>query len=165
MKYLAGLLICSTLLFAESEKLVIDAQNFQADDVKGVSTFAGNVKIQMGKDKLNANKVDIYFVTKKGSSTKVPSRYEATGKVDFEIVTNAKHYIGKGDKVIYSPLKEEYTVIGNGFLQEKKDDRKIYGDKIYVNQLTGEAKVSGSNNKPVRFILNVDRGNNTKDNK
>jgi lipopolysaccharide export system protein LptA len=164
MKYLAGFLICSTLLFAQSEKLIIDAQKFQADDKKGISTFTGNVKIQMGKDKLNANKVDIYFITKKDSTSKIPSKYEATGKVDFEIVTDAKHYIGKGDKVIYSPLKEEYTVIGNGFLQEKNDDRKIYGDKIYVNQLTGEAKVNGSDNKPVRFILNVDRGE-TKGNK
>ena len=64
----------------------------------------------------------------------------------------------KGNKIIYSPSRQEYTVIGNGFLQEKNDDRKIYGDKIYVNQLTGEAKVSGSEDKPVRFIINIEQG-------
>ncbi len=158
MKFLAGLLVFSTLLLAQSEQLIIDAQNFEANDKKGISTFTGNVKIQMGKDKLNAEKVDIYFTSKKGSSGKVPSKYIASGNVDFEIVTKAKHYIGKGNKIIYSPLKQEYTVIGNGFLQEKNDDKKIYGEKIYVNQLTGEAKVSGSDNKPVRFIINIERG-------
>ncbi|RXJ85392.1 lipopolysaccharide transport periplasmic protein LptA [Arcobacter cloacae] len=157
MRYLIGSIICSTLLFAQSETLVIDAQDFQADDKKGVSIFTGNVKIKMGQDKLNANRVDVFFTTNK-ENKKVPLRYEAIGNADFEIVTEDKHYIGNGDKIIYSPQKEEYTIIGNGFLQEKNDDRKVYGDTIFVNQLTGEAKVKGNENKPVRFIINVDRG-------
>lgn len=157
MKYLIGTLLCSTLLFAQTETLVIDAQDFQADDKKGVSIFTGNVKIKMGQDKLNANRVDVFFTTNK-ENKKVPLRYEAMGNADFEIVTEDKHYIGNGDKIIYSPQKEEYTIIGNGFLQEKNDDRKVYGDTIFVNQITGEAKVKGNENKPVRFIINVDRG-------
>ena len=157
MKYLIGTLLCSTILIAQTETLVIDAQNFEADDKKGISTFTGNVKIKMGQDKLNAEKVDVYFTTDKDNA-RVPLKYEATGKADFEIVTKDKHYIGNGDKIIYSPQKEEYTIIGNGFIEEKNDDRKIYGDTIFVNQLNGEAKVKGSENKPVRFIINVDRG-------
>ena len=157
MKYLIGTLICSTLLLAQSETLVIDAQNFEADDKKGISIFTGNVKIKMGEDKLNAEKVDVYFTTDKNNG-KIPVKYEATGKADFEIITKEKHYIGNGDKVIYSPQKEEYTILGNGFLQEKNDNRKVYGDTIYVNQLTGEARVKGSEQKPVKFIINVERG-------
>ena len=157
MRYLIGTLICSTFLFAQSETLVIDAQNFEADDKKGISTFTGDVKIKMGQDKLNAQKVDIYFTTDKNNS-KVPLKYEATGKEDFEIVTKDKHYLGNGDKVIYSPQKEEYTILGNGYIEEKNDNRKIYGDTIYINQLSGEARVKGSEQKPVRFIINVDRG-------
>ena len=157
MKYLIGTLICSTLLLAQSETLVIDAQNFEADDKKGISIFTGNVKIKMGEDKLNAEKVDVYFITDKNNG-KIPVKYEATGKADFEIITKEKHYIGNGDKVIYSPQKEEYTILGNGFLQEKNDNRKVYGDTIYVNQLTGEARVKGSEQKPVKFIINVERG-------
>ena len=157
MKYLIGTLLCSTLLLAQTETLIIDSQDFQADDKKGVSIFTGNVKIKMGQDKLNADRVDVFFTTDKNNA-KVPLKYEATGKADFEIVTKDKHYIGNGDKIIYSPQKEEYTIIGNGFLQEKNDDRKVYGDTIFVNQLSGEAKVKGSENKPVRFMINVERG-------
>ena len=157
MKYLIGTLLCSTLLLAQTETLIIDSQDFQADDKKGVSIFTGNVKIKMGQDKLNADRVDVFFTTDKNNA-KVPLKYEATGKADFEIVTKDKHYIGNGDKIIYSPQKEEYTIIGNGFIEEKNDDRKIYGDTIFVNQLNGEARVKGSENKPVRFIINVDRG-------
>lgn len=158
-KYLIGTLFCSTLLFAQSETLIIDAQDFRADDKKGISIFTGNVKIKMGEDKLNAQRVDVFFETDKKTNNKTPLRYEATGKADFEIVTKDKHYVGNGDKIIYSPQKEEYTIIGNGFIHEQNDDRKIYGDTIYVNQLSGEAKVKGSENKPVKFIINVDRGN------
>ena len=157
MKYLIGTLICSVFLYAQTETLMIDAQNFESDDKKGISIFTGNVKMKMGEDKLNANKVDVYFITDKNNN-KVPLRYEATGKVDFEIVTADKHYIGNGDKVIYYPQKEEYTIMGNGFLQEKNDDRKVYGDTIFINQLTGESRVKGSDQKPVKFIINVDRG-------
>ena len=157
MKYLIGTLLCSTLLLAQTETLIIDSQDFQADDKKGVSIFTGNVKIKMGQDKLNADRVDVFFTTDKNNA-KVPLKYEATGKADFEIVTKDKHYIGNGDKIIYSPQKEEYTIIGNGFLQEKNDDRKVYGDTIFVNQLTGEARVKGSEQKPVRFIINIERG-------
>lgn len=159
MKYLIGALFCSTMLFAQTETLIIDAQNFQADEKNGISIFTGNVKIKMGQDKLNAQKVDVVFVTDKNNN-KIPLKYEATGNADFEIITKEKHYIGNGDKIIYSPQKEEYTIIGNGFIHEKNDDRKIYGDTIYVNQLTGEAKVKGSENKPVRFIIQVDRTQN-----
>ncbi len=158
MKIISSLLILSSLVLAQTQQLIVDAQNFEANDKKGISTFTGNVKIKMDKDKLNAQKVEIFFVNKKGSTSKIPSKYIATGKVDFEIVTAAKHYIGNGDKIIYSPIKQEYTVLGNGFLQEKNDNRKIYGDKIYVNQLSGEAKVNGSDNKPVKFIINIERG-------
>jgi len=158
MRIIGSLLILASLLSAQTQQLVIDAKNFEADDKKGISVFSGDVKIKMDKDILNAQKVEIFFVNKKGSTSKTPSKYVATGKVDFEIVSKLKHYVGNGDKIIYSPIKQEYTVIGNGFLQEKNDDRKIYGDKIYVNQLTGEARVNGSDNKPVRFIINIERG-------
>ena len=64
MKYLIGTLLCSTILFAQSETLVIDALDFQADDKKGISIFTGDVKIKMGQDKLNAQRVDVFFETR-----------------------------------------------------------------------------------------------------
>lgn len=166
MKFLVTLFfIASTLVFAQTQKLIINAKKFEASEKKNISSFSGDVEIQMGEDRLNAQKVDIFFKEKKDGKSKTPSKFEAYEDVRFEIVTSDKHYIGKGDKIVYSPVKQEYTIEGNGFLQEKNDDRKIYGNKIYVNQLTGEAKVSGSEDKPVRFIINIQRGEEPKENK
>lgn len=158
MKFLIGLLICVSAIFADTQKLIIDASNFETNDAKGISIFTGNVKLKMTKDRLNSDKLEIYLEPKTKGKNKKPLKYIATGNVDFEIYSNEKHYKGKGNKVIYNPNKQEYTVIGNGYLKEVKEDRELFGEKIFINQLTGSAKVSGTKKKPVRFILNIDNG-------
>lgn len=158
MKFLIGFLICVTVMFAETQKLIIDASNFETNDAKGLSIFTGNVKLKMAKDKLNSDRLEIYVKPQTKGKAKKPLQYIATGNVDFEIFSKEKHYKGKGNKVIYNPNKQEYTIIGNGYLKEVSEDRELYGDKIFINQLTGSAKVMGSKKKPVRFILNIESG-------
>lgn len=160
MKLLLKLALASTLVFANAntEKLIIDAKNFETDDKKGISIFTGNVKLKMAKDRLNANKLEVYMKPKSQGQNLEPLKYIATGNVSFTIFSNGKHYKGKGNKVIYDPKKLEYTVLGKGYLNEVTEDRKLYGEKIFINQETGNAKVSGTDNKPVRFILNIDNG-------
>ncbi|AXH12501.1 LptA/OstA family protein [Halarcobacter bivalviorum] len=160
MKLLLKLALLSTLAFANasSEKLIIDAKNFETDDNKGISIFTGNVKLKMAKDRLNSDKLEVFMTPNAKGKNLEPLKYIATGNVSFTIFSNGKHYNGKGNKVIYDPKKLEYTVIGKGYLNEVTEDRKLYGEKIFINQETGNAKVSGTDNKPVRFILNIDSG-------
>ena len=158
MKFLIGFLLCVTVLFGETQKLVIDATNFETNDLKGLSIFTGDVKLKMDKDKLNSDKLEIYVKPQTKGKAKKPLKYIATGNVDFEIFSNNKHYKGKGKKVTYNPNKQEYVITGNGYLKEVTEDRELFGEKIFINQLTGSAKVNGSKKKPVRFILNIDNG-------
>lgn len=160
MKLLLKLALLSTLAFANasSEKLIIDAKNFETDDSKGISIFTGNVKLKMAKDRLNSDKLEVFMKPNAKGKNLEPLKYIATGNVSFTIFSNGKHYNGKGNKVIYDPTKLEYTVLGKGYLNEVTEDRKLYGEKIFINQETGNAKVSGTDNKPVRFILNIDNG-------
>ena len=158
MKFLLGLLITSSLLFSASEKLIIDAKNFETDDAKGITVFTGDVKLKKVKDKLNANKLEIFMTPNSKGKSRQPLKYIATGNADFEIHSNGKIYIGKGEKVIYVPKSQEYTVLGNGYLKETTEDKELFGEKIFINQLTGNARVSGSEKKPVRFILNIESG-------
>jgi len=159
MKVLVGIIFCFTFLFAQDDNtLIIDALDFKADD-KGVFTFTKDVKIKMDKDILNAQKVDIYFETNSKINNKIPTMYEATGNVNFEVISQDKHYVGKGDKIIYNPKQEEYTIVGNGFLHEKNSDRKIYGDVIYINKSIGQSSVKGNDTKPVQFIIDIEKKN------
>lgn len=160
MKYFAGLLLSASLLLsAQTEKLIIDSTNFETDDTKGITTFTGNVKFRKAKDKLDADKLDIYMKKNSQGKNLNPTKYIATGNVKFTLFTNGKHYKGKGNKVIYNPATLEYTVIGNGYLKEVIEDRELFGEKIFIYQNSGAAKVEGTEKKPVRFILNVESNN------
>ena len=156
MKFFLTLLISSSLLFAASEKLIIDAKNFETNDAEGITIFTGDVKFSMTKDRLNSEKLEIFMKPKSKVKAKEPLKYIATGNVSFEIYTNGKVYKGKGNKVIYNPKDEEYSISGNGYIKEEIEGRELFGENIYINQITGNAKVSGSSTKPVRFIINID---------
>ncbi len=158
MKFLLTVLLSSSMLFAASEKLIIDAKNFETNDAKGITVFTGNVKLKKAKDKLNSQKLEIFMKKNSKGKAKEPLKYIATGNADFEIHTNGKIYKGKGNKIIYDPKKQEYTVIGNGYIKEEVEHRELFGETIYINQVTGNAKVKGTSSKPVRFIINIDNG-------
>ncbi len=156
-KIILGLLFSTTLLFAQTQKLVIDALNFETDDSTGLSIFKGNVKLLMNKDKLKSDKLEVYVKPNSKGKAKEPLKYIATGNVHLDIFSEGKKYKGKGDKIVYIPKEKEYEIIGNGYLKELVEDREIFGDKIIINQLKGTAKVTGSEKKPVRFIINMDK--------
>ncbi len=157
-KLMLGVLFSTTLLFAQTQKLVIDALNFETDDSTGLSIFKGNVKLLMNKDKLKSDKLEVYVKPNSKGKAKEPLKYIATGNVHLNIFSQGKEYKGKGDKIIYIPKEKEYEIIGNGYLKELVEDREIFGNKIIINQLKGTAKVTGSEKKPVRFIINMDSG-------
>jgi len=158
MKFLFAIFAITSMLFGATEKLIIDSNHFETNDSKGITTFTGNVKVKKSLDKLNSQKLEIYMKPNSKGKAKEPLKYIATGKVDFEIHSNGKVYKGKGDKVIYNPSTQEYTVIGNGYIKEEIEQRELFGENIYINQLSGNAKVIGKENEPVRFIINIESG-------
>ena len=157
MKILIMLFLSISFLF--SQKLIIDANKFEAYDEKGLSVFTGNVKMTKGEDALEADKLEVYLSKKNKNKKREPLKYIATGSVKFKVKAADKIYEGKGDKVVYNPKKMEYTITGNGLLKEKFEDKKLFGDKIFINQATGEAKINGSESKPVRFIIDLTQEN------
>lgn len=157
MKYFLILFMLLTTSFADSNKLIIDATNFETNDSKGITVFSGKVKLQKDKDKLNSEKLEIFMKAKNKRKTTEAIKYVATGNVNFEIHSKGKIYKGKGNKLIYLPKTQEYTILGNGYVKEQTEQRELFGESIFINQSTGNAKVKGSEKKPVRFIINVEK--------
>jgi lipopolysaccharide export system protein LptA len=109
------------------------------------------------KDILNANKVEVFLSTPtKENQKREATKYIATGNVSFEVFTALKHYEGKGDRVIYLPKKLQYEIIGNGYLKDITEDKTLIGENIFIDQQTG------SKEKPVRFILNIESSDKQK---
>lgn len=159
---LTFIFLCTSTIYAQTSKLIIDAKTFEAKDKEGVSIFTGNVKLQRGKDRLFSDKLVIYMTEKKGNKARTPLRYIATGNAKFIIFTEDKHYIGTGKKIIYSPLKQEYRIFGNGTLDEQIAGTKLSGEEIFINLTTGKAKIKGTSKKPVRLIINIETKESTK---
>ncbi len=154
--------IISGNLHAEENYLNIDAIFFEADEKKQVMYFKGDVKMTKNKDEILCQSLIINTMpSKEDSSKQVPKDYTATGDVSFEIHTIDNILKGKGDTVFYYPLKQKYIIIGNGYLEDTKEGKKITANKIYIDELTGHAKIDGDKNKPVKFRLKLG-GNNDK---
>ncbi len=147
MKYLIYLLICATLFAGEVQ---ITANKFTANEAKGISIFTGKVHVIRGKDDLKADKVVIKF-----DKNKQPTLYTATGNVQAKLSIKNKRYFAKGDTLIYDPLTLKYTIEKNAFLQELNTDKKVYGNKIWVDQARGYYEVDGKKDTPVKFIFKL----------
>ncbi|RLA83933.1 MAG: lipopolysaccharide transport periplasmic protein LptA [Epsilonproteobacteria bacterium] len=148
---------------AEENYLNIDAIFFEADEKEQLLYFKGDVKMTKNKDKMFCQSLIINTMPSKKDPTKqVPKDYTATGDVSFEIHTVDNILKGKGDTVFYYPLEQKYIIIGNGYLEDIKEGKKITANKIYIDELTGHTKIDGDKDKPVKFRLrlNSDTKNN-----
>lgn len=134
-----------------AEIVEVVADKFFADEVKQVTEFTGHVIVTKSKDKLVANKVTINFDNKKQ-----PLKYIATGDVKIDLLMEEKEYFGSAETMIYDPIKNQYTLIKNAFLHEKITNKKVYGDRIWVDQTTGRYEVDSDGDKPVKFIFKVE---------
>lgn len=153
IKYFLLTVFFTISLFAN--KLVIDAAKFELNDKEGSTIFSGNVKMKRNNDKIDAQKIEVYTTQADKDGKREMKKFIASGSVYFTLYAEDKIYEGKGDKVTYNPKDMKYTIIGNGFVEEKVEGTKLYGEIIYLDEQSGEAQIKGSEKKPVRFIMDL----------
>ena len=134
-----------------AEQVEVTADKFFADEKKKISVFEGNVKVVKQSDKLLAQKVLIEFDDKKQ-----PLRYIATGDAKVNMTMNEKKYYGEAEKMTYEPNKSTYVLEKKAFLHELESDKKVYGDYIKADQISGQYEVDGKGKAPVKFIFKVE---------
>lgn len=157
LKLLTVFLLNIIVVNAEENYLNIDAKHFESNKQKNILYFTGDVKMTKNKDILLCQKLVINTETSPKDATKqIPKDYKATGKVSFILYTVDNVLKGKGDVVYYYPNEKRYIIIGNGFLEDTKEGKKIFAEKIYIDELTGRTKIDGAKNKPIQFRLRLD---------
>jgi len=142
--------------FLSAGEIEITSKNFEGDQEKGVSKFTGDVVATKENNKITSDTMFVY-TTKDNKIQKM----EAIGNAKFWMSDKGKNYKGNADTIIYVPDSREYTLIGNGYLESIEEKRKVYGDRIYVNEINKKATVEGSK-KPAKFIFYTE-DNKTKD--
>lgn len=150
MKYLLVLLfLLQSVLF--SQELKVKADEFSADQNKGISIFTGHVRIKKLNDELNASKVTIYT-----DANNKPTKFVALGDASFVIKTvEGVNYRGVAQKVIYLPLKKEYHFFGNVHLKQMNDKKEIFGDEVVLQTVDGKAYAKGVEKEPVIMIFDI----------
>jgi lipopolysaccharide transport protein LptA len=150
-------------LNAEENYLNIDATFFEANEKKQILYFKGDVKMTKNNDILECQSLVINTMPSKADPKKQePKDYTAKGDVSFVIHTVDNILKGKGDTVYYYPLEQKYIIIGNGYLEDTKEGKKITANKIYIDEKTGFTKIDGDKDKPIKFRLRL---NNDEDKK
>lgn len=150
MRKLIALCLCASCMLVAAE-VEVTADKFFADESKKISIFEGHVVVIKEGDKLTAKKIVIEFDDKKQ-----PLRYIATGEAKGNITMNQKKYYGEAEKMIYEPNKSLYTFEKKAFLHEIETDKKVYGDFIRVDQISGQYDVDGKGAGPVKFIFKIE---------
>jgi len=149
------LLLFITFLYAEQNYLNIDAEHFEANQENNILKFKGNVKMVENNNTLLCQSLIINTVVLENSSKQVPKDYNATGDVSFTLHTNDNTFKVKGDTVLYYPFDKKYIIIGNGYLEDIKDHKKLTANKIYIDAITGHTKIDGDKDKPIKFRLKL----------
>lgn len=152
MKYLAlFLLLFMTSSNLCAEELKIKADYFESDQKKGISVFRGHVHIQKSFDEINASKVTIYT-----DKARNPVKFIAEGDVAFKIEDeHKKRYVGRAQKVVYTPKKGEYRFYTNVYLHQIGDTKEIQGDEVVFDATSGKAHAKGVQNNPVIMIFDI----------
>ncbi len=151
MRYVKSIWFLSVITSLWAAEVQVTADKFFADETKKMSVFDGNVKVIKENDKLTAKKLTIEFDDKKQ-----PIRYIATGDAKANMVMKEKKYYGEAEKMTYEPSKSLYIFEKKAFLHDMETDKKVYGDFIRVNQVTGHYEVDGKGGAPVKFIFKVE---------
>lgn len=153
--FLAGL-IAASCFAAEVE---ITSKRYDGDDKSGVSKFSGNVKVVKEGDAIYSDTLFVYF-----DAARKPIRFEAVGNASFVMLQEGnKTYKGRAKSITYYPNQKEYLLVGDAFVEYVEEKRKVFGDRIFVNDTTKKATVVGEEGgKPAKFIFFVEDKNSTK---
>ena len=143
------LLLLVTLLSAEKVQITSDAM--KAVDAQKQVQFIGNVTVKQQEDWIHGDKVVVYF--DENNETK---KYEAAGKVTFEIKKKKNFYKGSANKVIYLPFESKYILSGKAIIDDVVNKRHIAGEEIMLDTKTGNANVEGKMKEPVKFIFDLE---------
>jgi lipopolysaccharide export system protein LptA len=147
--FIFSIFFFSTTLF--SDVVDIKANHFYANNINKVAFFEGNAEIKQGNNEFKSDKITVYF-NKKRKAVK----YEAKGKVRFDLTENGIHYTGKSNKVIYNPNSSKYLFYGRVHLVDHTNNRTIKAESIVLDLKTGLADIKGAKKQPVHFRFEIE---------
>jgi lipopolysaccharide export system protein LptA len=144
--------------WSECKEMQIEADNLNVNTDEQVGSFIGNVVAMYDDIELNADEMNVYYISQKGGERGV-DKIVISGHVK---VRTPKEQ-ATGERGIYNVKKQELYLYDNVIMQQ--GDSTIEGDKFYYNNATKEAIIqarkgsSDGNNKRTRAIIKAKDSN------
>ena len=154
-KKLLIILSLTISLFSSTITVDVTADKFVSNKSKNITIFTGNVKMTKQKDFIICDKLTIKTLPSKNNTETIAKEYIAEGNASFGLTSPTSIIKGKGDTIHYYPLDFKYVVVGNGYLEDTKDNRILVGNKIFLDEKTGSANIEGEKDKPVKFTFQI----------
>jgi lipopolysaccharide export system protein LptA len=150
--FIFSIFFFSSTLFADV--VDIKANHFYANNMNKVAYFEGNAEIKQGKNFFKSEKITVYF-----NKRKKAVKYEAKGRVSFDLTENGIHYTGRAYRVVYSPNGSKYFFYGRVVLRDHTNNRTIKAETIVLDLKTGLADIKGAKKQPVHFRFEIEDRN------
>ncbi|MEA1917127.1 MAG: lipopolysaccharide transport periplasmic protein LptA [Campylobacterota bacterium] len=143
------LALTSTLLIGGDLKILSD--EYSGNNKKGISTFIGNVRVTLNRDRLSADKIVVL-----SDKENKPTSLTATGNVSFFVQTDdGSQYEGSASKAVFYPNKKQYNFFKDVKLLQLDNKKEIVGDEISVDLINSTASAKSKTDKPVMMIFDV----------
>lgn len=156
MKFVFISLFLFVIVNAKEIDIDIQADKFEVNKVKNMILFTGNVSMIKGEDTLVCKELTVFTKLSADTNKTVVKKYVAIGDVSLTLKRPDTIMVGNGDKIIYDIDKKIYIIDGNGYLEDVNGSKIIKGDKIFVDELSGNTKIDGKKDKPVQLKLKIE---------
>ena len=148
MKYISILALALMPLIAGN--LEITSDDFLYKDGENKAKFVGHVVANQGKNIINSDTLIVFL-----DNSNEAEKYKAIKNVYFEVVNEKKDINGTCNTMIYLPNEDKYILTGNVVINDRKNDRKVYGDKVTLDNKKGTSYAGSNGKKPIKFIFKV----------
>ncbi|MDR0746440.1 MAG: hypothetical protein LBE89_00930 [Helicobacteraceae bacterium] len=146
--------ICSFFVlccFACGAQVEITAQKMFADEKTSTAVFSGSVAIKRAKDTIKAEKITLTF-----TPNREVKRFEAEHNCSFDVTADQnRRFTGEADYLEYLPFEGIYKLRGHAWIEDINDKRKVYGERIELNEKTLSTQVIGEEKQPVKLIITI----------
>jgi lipopolysaccharide export system protein LptA len=136
--------------FIFASNIQISAKSFQYDKANNISYFRNDVNVTKEKDNILSTYLTVYF-----NKNKHIDKMIAEKNVRFIIHDKNSTYKGRSNSITFIVPKDLFIFTGNVQITKLEDNQKLFGDRVIINKKTGDSRVFGKKDQPVKFIFKV----------
>jgi lipopolysaccharide export system protein LptA len=153
--FLIPLFIVANLL-CQSQIYTIKSDKVTLNKKQNYILFEQNVYFTKDRYKIICDKLKANSSQKNKSNEVILKSFTASGDVTFTYQQEKDKYaIIQGDFLMYDVAKKQYTVSGNVRLDDMQNKRKLKGETVYIDELSGKILAEGDKYNPINLIIEL----------